>query len=323
MPLCQCQSSRNFNLHFIFHLPQVSKSKLLRRLRVTLLNGIRLRTLWGKCFPGRPFRVVSFDQKPFWFNSVGSEATLSLKGARGVQVVENMCATRERWTFMSTACSWPVTSPPAVACLFKASTGATIKQTLMTQNHVLIQTQEKGSYRVEDVLEFLDFWLPVAEQPEDSLLVMLDWFSAHLHEKLQQLVRKKGHILDYHGGGTTPIEQVNDTHIHAALSREYKVIENADAFRQRSINPKKVPRRNRQIIVDDITQIWNSFDHTKGVMGHVQTGVHRNRVFFHSLRSCSLAMHFHLKCFALRSTPKCSVLLVHVIGLLIAKYSMC
>ena len=103
MPLCQCQSSRNFTLHFIFHLPQVSKSKLLRRLRVTLLNGIRLRTLWGKCFPGRPFRVVSFDQKPFWFNSVGSEATLSLKGSRGVQVVENMCATRERWTFMSTA----------------------------------------------------------------------------------------------------------------------------------------------------------------------------------------------------------------------------
>jgi hypothetical protein len=50
---------------------------------------------------------------------------------------------------------------------------------------------------------------------------MLDWFSAHLHEKVQQLVRKKGHILDYHGGGTTPIEQVNDTHIHAALSREY------------------------------------------------------------------------------------------------------
>jgi hypothetical protein len=188
--------------------------------------------------------------------------------------------------------------------LFKASTGTTIKNKLMTQNHVLIQTQEKGSYRVEDVLEFLDWWLPVAEQPEDSLLVMLDWFSAHLHEKVQQLVRKKGHILDYHGGGTTPIEQVNDTHIHAALSREYKVIENADAFRQRSINPKKVPRRNRQVIVDDITQIWNSFEHTKGVMGHVQTGVHRNRIYFPFLRFCSLAIHFHVKCVALRRTLK-------------------
>ena len=120
---------------------------------------------------------------------------------------------------------------------------------------VFVQTQEKGSYRVEDVLEFLDWWLPVAEHPQDSLLVMLDWFSAHLHEKVQQLVHRKGHLLDYHGGGTTPIEQVNDTHIHAALSRDYKILENEDALRQRSVNSKRVPRRSRQIIVDDITQI--------------------------------------------------------------------
>jgi len=78
------------------------------------------------------------------------------------------------------------------------------KKKWMTQNHVLIQTQEKGSYRVEDVLEFLDWWLPVAEQPEDCLLVMLDWFSAHLHEKVQQLVRKKGHILDCSIGVVPP-----------------------------------------------------------------------------------------------------------------------
>jgi hypothetical protein len=178
---------------------------------------------------------------------------------------------------MSIACSWPVSSPPRVACLFKASTGETIKQHLMRQDHVLVQTQEKGSYRVEDVLEFLDWWLPVAEHPQDSLLVMLDWFSAHLHEKVQQLVHREGHLLDYHGGGTTPIGQVNDTHIHAALSRDYKILENEDALRQRSVNSKRVPRRSRQIIVGDITQIWNAFVHSKGIVGHLQAGVQRSK----------------------------------------------
>ena len=38
------------------------------------------------------------------------------------------------------------------------------------------------------------------------------------------------------------------------------------------MRPTKIPRRTRQILVDDITQTWNAFDHNLGVVGHKQTG---------------------------------------------------
>jgi hypothetical protein len=38
------------------------------------------------------------------------------------------------------------------------------------------------------------------------------------------------------------------------------------------LRPTKIPRRTRQILVDDITETWNAFDHNLGVVGHKQTG---------------------------------------------------
>jgi hypothetical protein len=211
---------------------KVSKAKLLQRLKTTLVNIIAVRTLWRRLFGDRPLKFISADQKPFWYNGVGCEGTLALKGSKGVTVAENMCATRERWTFMTVAYSWPVTEPPKVACLFKGASGGTIKKRIHSQPHIMVQTQEKGSYRVEDCLEFLDWLLPVAATPADSCVMMLDYYSAHLHESVRELVHGKGHILMYHGGGTTPIEQVNDTHLHAKLSAQYKNMECVDACRQ-------------------------------------------------------------------------------------------
>ena len=74
-----------------------------------------------------------------------------------------------------------------------------------------LQYQERGSYRAEDCVDFLDWALPAASCPADSVVVMLDWFSAHLSEEVQALIRAKGHVLLFHGGGTTGIEQINAT----------------------------------------------------------------------------------------------------------------
>ena len=53
--------------------------------------------------------------------------------------------------------------------------------------------------------------------------MMLDWFSAHLHEDVRRLiVEEKGHCLLFHGGGVTGILQPNDTHDHEPLSKEFK-----------------------------------------------------------------------------------------------------
>ena len=74
---------------------------------------------------------------------------------------------------------------------------------------LLVQFQEHGSYRTDDVVDFLDWSLEPAACPQQSTVVLLDWFSAHLSREVAELVAKKGHVLLLHGGGVTGIEQVN------------------------------------------------------------------------------------------------------------------
>ena len=61
--------------------------------------------------------------------------------------------------------------------------------------------------------------LPQAHNPEESIIVRLDWFSGHLAEAVAELVASKGHVLLFHGGATTPFTQINNTHLHAMLQR--------------------------------------------------------------------------------------------------------
>ena len=76
---------------------------------------------------------------------------------------------------------------------------------------LLVQFQERDSYRTEDVLEFLEWALEPAACPQESVIVMLDWFSAHLSPEVAELVARKGHVLLFHGGGVTGLEQINET----------------------------------------------------------------------------------------------------------------
>ena len=63
------------------------------------------------------------------------------------------------------------------------------------------------------MVEALDWVLPMAHSTEESSIVMLDWFSGHLTDEVAELIRSKGHVLLFHGGGTTPFTQINDTHL--------------------------------------------------------------------------------------------------------------
>ena len=61
--------------------------------------------------------------------------------------------------------------------------------------------------------------LPAANDSSESIIVMLNWFSGHLTEDVATLVRNKGRVLLFQGGGCTPFTQINDTHLHASLAR--------------------------------------------------------------------------------------------------------
>ena len=52
----------------------------------------------------------------------------------------------------------------------------------------LLQTSPQGYYRVEHLFEYFGKLLPVAERPEDSMCLYLDWFSAHIAGEVRELV---------------------------------------------------------------------------------------------------------------------------------------
>ena len=122
---------------------------------------------------------------------------------------------------------------PKVAMLFKGQPNGTIFKRLNAYKHkkpwMKIQTQAEGSYRSKDVVDALDWMLPQALSPQDSIIVLLDWFSGHLTEEVAAKVKEKGHVLLFHGGGTTPFTQINDTHLHALLAQTLLHVENVFA----------------------------------------------------------------------------------------------
>ena len=209
--------------------------KVKRRVKVLLQNIFRLRAFWELCFPGVAMRFISIDQKPSWFNNAGHTGTYSQKGRTAPTVRENFQKTRERYTILTTVPSWhdvdhqalsqaPVSdAPPKVAVMFKAQPGGSVikeLQKLKLKPWMNVQVQENGSYRSRDMVEALEWILPVANEPRDSIVVLLDWFKGHMTEEVAHKIKSKGHVLLFHGGGCTPYTQVNDTHLHARMLKK-------------------------------------------------------------------------------------------------------
>ena len=69
-----------------------------------------------------------------------------------------------------------------------------------------------------DVVEALEWMLPQANAPNESCIVVLDWFSGHLTKEAAAIIKQKGHVRLFHGGGTTPSTQISDTRLHAILA---------------------------------------------------------------------------------------------------------
>ena len=114
--------------------------------------------LWELSFPGTPMRWVSLDQKPSWFNNAGLRPQYATRGSRVVAAKEDHNGTRQK------ELSWP--------------------------EWMHVQTQAKGSYRAEDVIDALEWGVPAANKPEESIVVMLDWFSAHLCPEAARLATR-------------------------------------------------------------------------------------------------------------------------------------
>ena len=75
-----------------------------------------------------------------------------------------------------------------------------------------VQWAEKGSYRLEHILEFIENLptIPTAFAPEKRRVFTLDDYSAHLPKKVEDAFYKKGYFLIVIGGGITGDLLVNN-----------------------------------------------------------------------------------------------------------------
>ena len=233
-------------------------------------------------------RWLSLDQKPSWFNNAANTGTYTVPRSQrhGAQptVRENFAASRERYTIMTTVASWwsSIGPPPNLFVLFRGKPGGRILPNLANTYNVpdwlMLQVQENGSYRSGDMVEALEWILPDAADSSESIIVLLDWFSAHRSEEVAELVRRKGHVLIFHGGGVTPFIQVNDTHLHAPLARLLINQENswAHSQRQKAYNEGLAaitPSCKREDILLFVESSWIQINHERMARkGYHQTG---------------------------------------------------
>ena len=213
---------------------------------------------------------VSIDEKPYYSNAIDGLKVWARRGSKKKNVKEKRAAMLERWTGM-TACYSRVGTVPKWAALFKAMTGSRIH--LRTPENVKVQFAPNGSYRTEQVLDYLDWLLPDVENPEETQVPVLDWYSAHLADEVQELVANKtGSLVLYIGGGTTGIASVCDVVAHHELSQHYKQAEAEDHSKALRLRPCKVPAWTKQDVLDRGFHAWKLLRHDRMCPGHKQTG---------------------------------------------------
>ena len=117
---------------------KVSWRKIKKRVQVLLSNEFKIREWWRMCFPDKPMRWLSLDQKPSWWNNAGLTGTWARRGGSQPSVTENFAHTRARYSILTAVpYGWDMRdhvcptaeNVPLIAMLFKGkSNGKIIKK---------------------------------------------------------------------------------------------------------------------------------------------------------------------------------------------------
>ena len=207
---------------------------------------------------GHDLPLYGLDQTPVFMNEGGSRksGTLSIVGAPEIALKENHAATRERVSILTSvssdkaSCLQPKRLPLEV--LFRGKTNRILKGLRVPDNvNMTVTFQAKGSYRVENMLSFLDRWLDKWNDARvasaDWRILLLDSYSAHFDESIQRLCWSRGYILLFHYGHTTGVTQVNDTDLHGPFKRIYLEFESQDFFDRQIMDPGDISRSRSEV----------------------------------------------------------------------------
>ena len=262
---------------------KVSWDVVKQRVRVYLKNVFVLRFLWKKCYGDAPMRWISWDQMPAWFNNTALLGSYAPRGYTPT-IREIHCQSRQRFsccTCVDSATTLGDAEPPPLGILFKGAVDGAIYKELTedadTPKWMHVQTQTAGSYRSGNMVDLLRRTLPKTDADMESAIVLLDWYAGHRTAEIADLIAELGHVLLLHGGGTTPYEQVNDTHLHARMKNNMSTAEIAVFYGQlahaKAAGVQKAAEHSRKDLIALLKTVWSNLDHPAiSQRGYEQTG---------------------------------------------------
>ena len=194
---------------------------------------------------------------PLHRNESSGQKSLNFSGRdQSCFVKENHHLPREICTVMTIASSSNQIKTPSLEFVFKGK-GKRVK--LNPPDKVTIQWTEKGSYRLENALKYVESLpsIPVNFAPEKRCIFTLDDYSAHLAPEVEEAFRKKGYFLIVIGGGITGDIQVNDTSYHRQAKAAHRNHEMKLMLEMLEKDPIKIPTPNRDQMMQMFQESWN------------------------------------------------------------------
>ena len=247
---------------------KVPRWLLAERLEIWWLNVFKLRKLVKLCFGYDPV-ARNVDQSPFHNNEAGSKevGTLALTGAPTVPLIENHAATRERMSLNSVTDSSPERirrQLPGFELMFRAQgkeVEAKLRQHLFGKAllpfRVTVVTGPSGSYKEEDILNFLEEHLEQWGPDRRWEFMFLDAYAPGLTNNVQRLCWNRGYILVTHGGGASSVAQTNDVCLHQHVRKRFIELQTALLIEKARVAGGGLVDLTREENIDIMTQVWS------------------------------------------------------------------
>ena len=277
--VCRWRKSNSLTPKCITCSYTVSFVKKLNRLGVTWRNATRLLVWHELLFGPGHLTFMSIDEKPYRFNAAGGDKVWSRRGQRSVKCKEKRVALLERWTGITAVFSqiygesasdkkWQ----PKWAALFKATDGSRC-DVVSPDESVQVLFAPHGSVDTPIWKKYLEFALPVVDNPKEAVIMTTDWYAPHLAKECRELVVRRTLSPDlFLGGGTTGQGAVCDKTPHRILALTYKKIEGRDHMKALLLRPKQLPKWTKQDVLRRGYEAWQKLDHECGFLLHRSHG---------------------------------------------------
>ena len=279
---------------------KVPKRLLASRFETMILNVARVRAAAQELLGYDP-HILNWDQSPFHHNESGTACTktLAVKGST-VPLVEGHDDSKARWTanlcVSSDTQALLQNGPPPAEFMFRGGDNvkADLEAHLVQRGYgawASAATSEKGSYRLHDVVAFLEKHLPMQTPDTPWRILMADDHSPHRADAVRRLAWQRGWVMIVHGGGTTPVAQPVDTDLNQHVKRLYMALE-AAALVQKMNDGTRVPQLRREECIDLMVQVLQDVRvHTDAAKGFLKTGIRAPLDGSKDIEICREALH--------------------------------